>query len=204
MDMSQDPPDHDSLFPLFLKLGGRRVVLVGGGVVATSKARALAASGANVTIVSPVLTPEIMALAEGRLWTVLRREFQPLDLDDAWLAIAAAPRAVNHDVALAAETRRIFVVAVDDPPSASAYGAGIVRRGGVTLAISTAGRAPALAGLLREGLEALLPDDLDAWLAEAGRLRPGWRAEGTAMADRRPRLLLALNELYRAPGAVRG
>jgi siroheme synthase-like protein len=203
MDNGQDH-DNDSLFPLFLKLAGRRVVLVGGGVVATSKARALAASGATVTIVSPALTSELAALADARTWTVLRREFEPVDLDQAWLAIAAAPPPANRDVAVAAEARRIFVVAVDDPPSASAYGGGVVRRDGVTLAISTAGHAPALAGLLREGLEALLPEDLDAWLAEARRLRSGWRVEGTAMADRRPRLLLALNELYRAPGAARG
>ena len=71
-----------------------------------------------------------------------------------------------------------------------------MRRGGVTVAISTGGRAPALAGLLREGIEALLPERLDAWLERAEALRARWRAEGVPMAERRPRLLTALNELY--------
>jgi uroporphyrin-III C-methyltransferase/precorrin-2 dehydrogenase/sirohydrochlorin ferrochelatase len=191
------------LFPLFLKLAGREVLLVGGGPVATSKARSLAEAGARVRVVSPDLTPELAAAAaaaaESSLgWTVRRRRFEPADLDGVWLVISAAPPEVNRAVSTEAETRRIFVVAVDDPPSASAYGAGIVRRGGVTLAISTAGNAPALAGLLREGMEAVLPEsgDLEAWMAEARRLRPTWRRDGMPLGERRPHLLAALNRLY--------
>jgi len=91
---------------------------------------------------------------------------------------------------------KLFVLAVDDPSAASAYGAGALRRGGVTVAVSTDGRAPALAGLLREGLEAVLPEDLETWTAEAERQRAEWRAAGVPMAERRPLLLQALNRLY--------
>ena len=70
---------------------------------------------------------------------------------------------------------------------------GRLRRGGVTVAVSTDGRAPALAGLLREGLEAVLPDDLEGWTAEAERQRAAWRDAGVPMAERRPLLLEALN-----------
>ena len=84
---------------------------------------------------------------------------------------------MNRAVAAAAEARRTFVLAVDDPASASAYGAGVVRRGGVTVAVSTDGRAPALAGLLREALEAVLPDELASWTAEAERMRRLWKAQ---------------------------
>lgn len=198
------------LFPLFLKLAGRAVLLVGGGPVATSKARTLAEAGARVQVVSPELTPELriqVAAAESpHGWTLRQRPFEPGDLDDVWLAISAAPPEVNRVVAREAEARRIFVVAVDDPPSASAYGAGIVRRGGVTLAISTAGQAPALAGLLREGLEAVLPEgaDLEGWVNEARRLRPTWRREGLPLGDRRPHLLAALNRLYDERTAIPG
>ena len=185
------------LFPLFLKLRGRAVLLVGGGPVATAKAHALGEAGAAVTVVAPQVTDALAELARARGWTVHRRGFVAEDVDHAWLAVAAATAEVNRAVAAAAEARRLFVVAVDDPGAASAYGAGIVRRAGVTLAISTSGQAPALAGLLREGLEALLPDDLDTWVDEAARQRAAWRADGTAMVDRRPRLLVALNELYR-------
>jgi uroporphyrin-III C-methyltransferase/precorrin-2 dehydrogenase/sirohydrochlorin ferrochelatase len=195
------------MFPLFLKLAGRTVLVVGGGPVATAKASGLAEAGAAVIVVSPLVTPALADLAQARHWSVRPRAFQASDLDGVWLAIAAAPAAVNAEVSAVAEARRVFVVAVDDPPSASAYGAGVVRRAGVTVAVSTAGQAPALAGLLREGLDALLPSDLDAWLGEARRLRPLWRAEGVALAERRPRLLLALNRLYEtttSAGGARG
>jgi siroheme synthase-like protein len=187
---------HDILFPLFLKLAGRVVLLVGGGPVATSKARSLAEAGAIVRLVTPLLTPELETLAGEQAWEIRRRAFSTDDLEGTWLVISAAPPDVNRAVSLAAESRRLFVVAVDDPPSASAYGAGIVRRGEVTIAISTAGQAPALAGLLREGLAALLPEDLPTWVDEARRLRPGWREERLPLAERRPRLLDALNRIY--------
>ena len=134
-----------ALFPVFLKLAGRRVLVVGGGPVATSKIGALVAAGAEIIVVAPVMTPGIDASAVTRY----RREFRPDDLEGAWLVVAAATPDVNREVSRAAEVRGVFVNAVDDPPNATAYLGGVVRRAGVTLAISTNGRAPALAGLLR-------------------------------------------------------
>jgi len=110
--------------------------------------------------------------------------------------VAAAPPAVNREVAIAAEARRIFVNAADDPDAASAYLGGVVRSGGVTFAISTGGRAPALAGLLREALESLVPPEIGDWMETAERLRARWRAECVPMDARRPLLLRALDELY--------
>jgi len=72
----------------------------------------------------------------------------------------------------------------------------VLRRGGVTFAISTAGRSPGLAGLLREALDRLLPEDLKAWVELAETLRQGWKADGVPIGDRRPLLLRALQELY--------
>ena len=111
--------------------------------------------------------------------------------------VAAATPAVNREVALAAEARRVFVNAVDDPPNASLYLGGVVRRAGVTFAISTDGRAPALAGLLREAIDAVLPvEELDRWLFEAVQMRERWRAGQVPMEARRPELLEALVRLY--------
>jgi siroheme synthase-like protein len=110
--------------------------------------------------------------------------------------IAAATPDVNRQVAAAAEVRRIFVNAVDDPANASAFLSGVVRRDGVTVAISTRGTAPALTALLREALDDLLPADLEKWLEEAHRQRLTWRKNGLAMKERRPLLLEALNRLY--------
>jgi uroporphyrin-III C-methyltransferase/precorrin-2 dehydrogenase/sirohydrochlorin ferrochelatase len=184
------------LYPLFLKLAGRDVLVVGGGPVGTAKARALVEAGARVTVVAPAVTTELRETAAAGAVQLVERPFVDGDLEGAWLVVAAATADVNRAVAAGAEARRTFVLAVDDPAAASAYGAGVVRRGGVTLAVSTDGRAPALAGLLREGLEAVLPDELEGWSAEAARERALWRAEGVPMSARRPRLLDALNRLY--------
>ncbi|HEV3486492.1 MAG TPA: NAD(P)-dependent oxidoreductase, partial [Vicinamibacterales bacterium] len=127
---------------------------------------------------------------------VHERPFAPADLDDVWFVVAAATREVNGEVARAAEARRIFVNAVDDVENASVYLGAIVRRAGVTMAISTDGHAPALAGLIREALERLLPDELDAWMECARDARRRWLADGVPMEERRPLLLNALVELY--------
>jgi siroheme synthase-like protein len=111
---------------------------------------------------------------------------------------------VNAVVAREAGSRGLFVNAVDDVENASAYAGAILRRAGVTIAVSTDGDAPALAGLLREGLEALLPDDLDAWMGCARDARRRWLADGVPMERRRPLLLDALVALYARSSAAAG
>ena len=180
------------LFPVFLKLRGRRVLLVGGGTVATGKLRPLLDVGADVTVVAPAISADIRASGA----TVHVRPFEPADRDGVWFVVAAATREVNAQVARAAELRRVFVNAVDDVENASVYLGAIVRRAGVTIAISTDGHAPALAGLIREALERLLPNELDAWMECARQARSRWLAAGVPMAERRPLLLNALVELY--------
>lgn len=181
-----------ALFPAFLKLRGRRVLVVGAGPVAASKLEGLIAAGAIVRVVAPEITPAIAAAPV----EVVRRPFEPRDLDDAWYVVAAAPPEVNRAVAAAAHERRLFVNAVDDPDNASVYLGAVLRRRGLTLSISTEGRAPALAGLVREGLDALLPQDLDAWLAVSDAERLRWRREGVPMEVRRGQLLEAINRMY--------
>jgi len=190
-----------SLFPTFLKLTGRKVVVVGAGPVGASKIDSLLAAGADITVVAPDVTPAVAAAPV----RIERRRFEPADLDGAWFVVAAAPPDVNQAVRTVADARQLFVNAVDDPPNATAYLGGVVRKHGVTLAISTDGRAPALAGLLREGLETLLPDDVEAWLEVSRRERDNWKRDGVPMEERRPLLLDAINRLYeerREPVAV--
>ena len=168
------------------------MLVVGGGNVAESKVRSFLDAGALVRVVAPEVRFDI----EHPNLSFIRRAFEPDDLDGCWLAIAAAPPAINRDVSSAATDRRIFVIAVDDLASATAYGVAVVRRAGVTLGISTDGVAPALSGLLREGLERVLPDDLDAWSDLARTRRETWRERNVPMSERRPDLLRALNRLY--------
>jgi siroheme synthase-like protein len=165
------------MLPLFLNLTGRRVVLIGDGPVAAAKRELLVAAGADVLDVPAA-------------------SFDARQLDDAWLVVTAADGVVNAAVARAAEERRVFVNAADDPTHASAYLSGVVRRDGVTIAISTEGSAPGLTGLLREALDVVLPHDVGEWVDEARRQRTGWRRDGVPFESRRPLLLDALNRLY--------
>ena len=180
------------LLPLFVTLAGRRVLVVGAGPVAASKLASLRAAAADVVVVAPAIHPDI----ERSGVSIERRAFEVSDLDGAWLVVAAATPEVNRAVAAAAESRHVFVNAVDDPANASAYLGGVVRRDGVTLAISTRGEAPGLAGLLREALDAVLPEDVGDWMTVARRERRVWRQNAVPIAERRPLLLDALNRLY--------
>ena len=185
-------------FPAFLDLTSRKVVVVGGGPVAAGKIDSLLSAGARVTVVAPQIHPEI----ERADVEIVRREFRDEDLDGAWWVVAAAPPEVNRQVRAAADARRVYVNAVDDPRNATAYLGGVVRRDGVTIAISTDGRAPALAGLLREALDAFLPREIDAWLKASDEARREWRAHGTPMESRRPQLLAVLNALYASKSQI--
>ena len=184
------------LLPLFVNLTGRAVLLVGGGPVAAAKLTQLLAAGARVRVVAPDIREEILATPD---ITIAQRPFEPSDLDGVWLVVAAATPEVNRQVASVAETLHVFVNAVDDPANASAFLSGVVRREGVTLAISTSGDAPALTALLREGLDVLLPSDLGSWIEQARAERVVWRRDAVPMEARKPRLLRALNALYGRP-----
>ncbi len=188
------------LLPLFVNLAGRRVLLVGGGPVAASKLSQLLAAGADVRVVAPEIHRDILGRAGqvGQVGTVRieHRGFVQADVNDAWLVVAAATPEVNRSVAAAAEARHVFVNAVDDPGNASAFLGGVVRRGGVTVAISTSGDAPGLTALLRQALDALLPREVGDWVREARRQRAVWRQNAVPMEKRRPLLLEALNKLY--------
>jgi uroporphyrin-III C-methyltransferase/precorrin-2 dehydrogenase/sirohydrochlorin ferrochelatase len=188
------------LYPVFLRLAGRPVVVVGGGTVAASKIEGLLSAGAQITVVAPDVRPEIVDSSV----TVRRRVFIPADLDGAFYVVAAATAEVNREVAAAAEERHLLVNAVDDVASASVYLGGVVRRDGVVVAISTEGAAPALAGLLREAIDAFLPSDLSTWVSTAQDLRAAWRANRVPMARRRPELLATLNRLYSRRAQLRG
>ena len=178
------------LYPAFLKLDGLPVVVVGGGVVAASKLPGLLEAGACVTVVAPEIHESIRDTA------IVRESFRPAHLDGARWVVAAATPAVNREVADAAAARGLFVNAVDDTAAATAYLGGVVRRGEVEIAISTGGLAPALAGLLREALDAILPVDLDRWTELAVRVRTEHKRERVPITERRPLLLRALERLY--------
>jgi siroheme synthase-like protein len=176
-------PGEASLQPLFLKLEGRTVVVVGAGAVAEHKIAALLQARARVRAVAPDATAELRRLAREETIEWRERSFEEADVEGAWLVVAATDDAdTQRRVAAAAEARRLFVVAVDDPANASAYSGAVVRRPPFVVAISSSGAAPALVRLVREIIEQALPGD--DWVAHAKALRAKWQADGTPMGDR--------------------
>ncbi|MEV6516734.1 uroporphyrinogen-III C-methyltransferase [Micromonospora chalcea] len=147
-------PTSPSPYPLGLRLDGRRVVVVGGGAVATRRVPALLDAGADVLLVSPELTPALRAHVDaGRLHWEPRR-FAPGDLDGAWLVqVAVDDRAAAAAVSAAAAERRIFCVRADDRSAASAWTPAVTRHGPVTVAVLGGGdprRAMAVRDAVRE------------------------------------------------------
>ncbi|MGN5106969.1 siroheme synthase CysG [Aeromonas hydrophila] len=172
--------------PIFCRLDNKPVLLVGGGEVAERKARLLLDAGAQLTVVAPELDPELAELAANGSIEWLTGEFAPQQLTGKWLVVAATDRReVNALVYQSANQARIFANVVDDPKRSSFIMPSIIDRSPLMVAISSGGKAPVLARLLREKLEALLPQHLGAVAAFAGSLRERVKARFASMGERR-------------------
>ncbi|MBL0459059.1 uroporphyrinogen-III C-methyltransferase [Aeromonas enteropelogenes] len=172
--------------PIFCRLDNKPVLLVGGGEVAQRKARLLLDAGALLTVVAPELDPELAELAANSSIEWLDAEFAPVHLTGKWLVVAATDRReVNALVYQSANQARIFANVVDDPKRSSFIMPSIIDRSPLMVAISSGGKAPVLARLLREKLEAMLPQHLGAVAAFAGSLRDRVKARFATMGERR-------------------
>ena len=160
------------LFPMFVKLAGRKCLVVGGGPVAEGKVDGLLASDAEVVVVAPEVTEKIATWNREHRLTWHARRFQPSDLDGSFLVIAATEvDAVNESVFREAEARGILCNAVDEPERCHFYHPAVVRRGRLQIAISTGGLSPALASRLRQELEQQFGPEYERWIEELGVLR---------------------------------
>jgi len=166
-----------SLFPMFVKLQGRVVLVVGGGAIAAGKLPGLLQAGAHVRVVAPQINAEIAAWVEAQKLTWVAKAFDAEDLQGAHLVIAATSLAeVNASVFQAAEARGIFCNAVDDIENCHFYYGSIVQRGDLQIAISTNGKSPSLSQRLRKELEQQFPVEYGPWLDALGEARERLRA----------------------------
>jgi len=168
-----------SLFPMFVKLADRLVVVVGGGRIAEQKIPGLLSAGARLRLVAPAITLQIAEWVRFGKIDWQPKEFAGVDLRDAFLVIAATSDSfVNGDVYRAAEERGILCNAVDDVEHCHFYYASVVQRGDLQIAISTNGKSPALAQRLRHEFEEQFGTEYEAWVQWLGAAREALRASG--------------------------
>ena len=157
------------MFPIFLKLEGRRCLVVGAGKIAEGKIRGLLDAGASVEVVAPFAVPQIQQWFSQGVLSWQQRVFEPRDLDHASIVIAATPsHEVNTQVFEEAQLRNVLCNSVDDPENCDFYYPAVVERGDLQIAISTNGRSPALAQRLRQELEQQFGPEYETWLEELG------------------------------------
>jgi precorrin-2 dehydrogenase len=160
------------LFPAFLKIAGRRCLVVGAGPVAEEKIEGLLRAGAEVRVVAPEATRRIGDLARKKQIRWDDRVYRASDLSGAFLVVAATSSPSLHaQIYRQAQRRGVLCNVVDDPEHCDFYYGSVVRRGMLQIAISTGGHSPALAQRLRQKLEEEFGAEYEDWLKELGKIR---------------------------------
>jgi siroheme synthase-like protein len=162
----------NTYYPVYIELREQPCIVIGGGKIAEGKVEGLLAGHANVTVISPDLTAHLRELVEEKKITYFARAYQPGDLTGAFMVISATDQAeINHQVWQEASANRQLVNVVDDTPRCNFIAPSILRKGDLTIAISTSGKAPALAVRLKERLQRELGPEYERFLELAGDLR---------------------------------
>lgn len=184
---SRPPGPGKAFYPMFVDLEGRRVLVVGGGPIATEKVGKLLDHGAAVRLVSPAVTDELQELIDdGRILEFHRRPYEPADLDGCFLVIAATNLdAVNRMVWQDAEALNMLCNVVDVPPMCNFIVPSIVRRGELAIAISTGGASPVVAKHIRRELEATYGPEWEALVDLLRELREDLKLRYLDMPSRR-------------------
>ncbi|MEW6230783.1 MAG: bifunctional precorrin-2 dehydrogenase/sirohydrochlorin ferrochelatase [Chloroflexota bacterium] len=177
-----------SNYPVVLANLKNGVLVIGGGEVAARRVEGLLAAGARVIVISPQLSPGLEGLAARGRITVLRRAYQPGDLAGARLAIACTddPQ-VNQAVYQEAQEHNVLINSVDNPAHCTFHVPAVVRRGLVSIAISTEGASPALAARLRKDIAAAVGPEYGRLAALLAAYRP-WMQAHVPQANRRKAL----------------
>lgn len=166
-------------FPFFIQLDGACGLLVGGGQVALRKAEKLLGYGPRLTVVAPEICPQLVRLAGRGGIAIKKRPFQEDDLcpAPAFVIAATGDRALNHTIAALCRQRGVLVNVVDDLGACGFLFPALVRRGALSVGISTGGASPTVAVWLKEKIEGLLPANFGEILERLSAYRAGVRAE---------------------------
>jgi len=159
-------------YPVFVRLNGKRAVVVGGGRVAERKALTLIKAGAKVDIISPTITKNLQRYRDKGLVRHIERDYKRGDLKGAFIVIAGtSSRDANSAVETEAQERGCLINVVDTPSEGNFIAPSIMRRGSLTIAISTEGYSPAISRAIRRELESLYGPDFTRYLRFAGSIR---------------------------------
>src|ERR1700683_2009242 len=189
-----------SLFPMFVKLEGKRCLVVGAGRVGEPKIVGLIDTGACVHVIALEASDAVKAWAQAGKIRLELRAFSVGDLDGTLLAVVAtASRALNGSIYREAQRRGVLCNVVDDPEYCDFYYPAVVRRGDLQIAISTNGRSPSLSQKLRQQLERQFGPGYARWIAELGETRRLVLASGLDLERKRDLLhSLASREAVKA------
>jgi len=186
------------LYPVMIRLAGRRVTVIGAGEVALRKVGDLLSCGAQVRVIAPAMRADFDGLARdyGPSLALIMREYRAGDLEGSLLAVSATnDAAVNRAVYAEAMQRGILINAVDDPPNCSFFIPSSYRAGDLTVAVSTGGASPPLAARLRRELQKYVPEDIATLLEalkQARHILHSTESFAHLDADARGRLLKAI------------
>jgi precorrin-2 dehydrogenase/sirohydrochlorin ferrochelatase len=184
------------LFPAFLKLTGRRCLVVGAGPIAQEKIESLLRAGASVRVVAPDATESVRAWHRARKIRWAPRKFRPADFKGVFLVVAATSSPTLHEIIFRQARRRaVLCNVVDDPAHCDFYYGAVVRRGELQIAISTGGHSPALAQRLRKKLEQEIGAEYEHWLKTLGDARKRVLAKSLSPARRKALLHSLASEI---------
>jgi precorrin-2 dehydrogenase/sirohydrochlorin ferrochelatase len=162
----------ENLYPILLSLQNKEVLVVGGGCVATRKTRTLLLHNANVTIVSPDTTKELQTLSKKNCLNIIKRGFQPEDINNKFLVFSATNNSeINREIKRLCSKNNILLNAVDDPENCDFFIPSIIRRKSLVVAVSTEGKYPFFAKLLRQKLEETINSAYGEVLDYLGEIR---------------------------------
>ncbi len=173
-----------SYYPIFINLENKPVLIVGGGTVAYRKVQTLLEYGAQIRIISPEVGPQLEELIDSKQCLWIPREYTEGDIQDVVIVFSCTDKEeINARVAKEAQTKNTLINVVDDPEKCSFIVPSIMRRGNLSIAVSTAGSSPKVASQIRQELEELYGHEIEIYL----QLLKTWRieAKNTLPLDKR-------------------
>lgn len=159
-------------YPVFLNLKNKKAVVIGGGSVAERKAQTLLSCNADVSIISPKITPRLRRLVKEGKVEYIKKGYEDKDIKDAFIVVAATnDRGINEAIYKTAERDGCLLNIVDKPESSNFIVPSVISRGDLTIAISTGGRSPALSKQIRKELQQIYGREYEIFIKTMGKIR---------------------------------